>query len=198
MNFIQREGVRFWNRGPLTFFPGENCFVWGWRAGEARPPTPHKTLSMHGARTSAPRRGADPSAAKGLRSLSANQMNFIQREGVRFWNRGPLTFFPRANCFVWGWRAGEARPPTPHKTLSMHGARTSAPRPGADPSAAKMLLRTAGDTSAVCGDLWPVMCLSRAPAGGFPFLARGFSPGRWSTTTHRRSRTVRAHGRAPA
>ena len=39
--------------------------------------------------------------------------------------------------------------------------------------------------------------LSEPPKGASHFLARGFSPGRPDMTSHRRLRTVGAHGRAP-
>jgi len=88
------------------------------------------------------------------RVLSANQMNRIQREEVQFWNslsrrelfcavgeqNSPNTQIldSRRKLFCVG--GGRASPGHhPHKTLSMHGARTPAPRQGADPSAAEVL-----------------------------------------------------------
>ena len=60
----------------ICFLPGENSFVCVVGAHHA-----HKTLSMHGARTSEPRLGTDPSAAKDYQVLGVDEMNVIQRNG---------------------------------------------------------------------------------------------------------------------
>jgi len=74
----------------------------------------------------------------------------------------------------------------------MHGARTSEPRQGSDPSAA----------NPCASEYIRVLCrhIPQPPKGASPNLARGFSPfspGRAHMTTHRRSRAVGA-GLRPA
>ena len=82
-----------------------------------------KTLSMHGAKTPMPRRGADPSAAKYYQIWSVNQ---IQRNGAR-WGEDS---FPERTV-LGAWWAGFARPPRTQNSLYARGENADAlPRRG--------------------------------------------------------------------
>ena len=134
------------------------------RGGRAKPAHhAHKILSTHGAKTSAPRQGADPSAAQVRRCfvrLSAHQMNLIQREEIRFWNRRPLTSFPE-NCLMW---PGAGLRPAPGHIFTMHGARTPASLRGAAPSAAQGLRSFSANPN------WTLDKTQRLERIGFPFF----------------------------
>ena len=115
-NFV-RQSVGLWTLRGKLFLVG---------AGRHPP----KTLSRHGARTSAPRRGADPSAAEvRRRSFSrATIGRWTEHGSSKKGERSPPSLFPFQKQTVFGGCGpGEARPaPTKNSSLA-RGENVGAP-----------------------------------------------------------------------
>jgi len=98
---LNGDGIRRSEVGACCFdSSSEETVLCAWWAGEARPPRTQNP-SMHGARTSESRRGADPSAAKIRRSFTAElSLDVRQDVATRKSGKGDrFPLFPVSDCF---------------------------------------------------------------------------------------------------